>query len=52
MAVRSLIADRGVIEKQLKEHEKDLKIELLKKQEYQQKFESLNIHLAELKKDC
>jgi hypothetical protein len=39
MAGRSLIADRGIIEKELKEHEKDLKIELVKKQDYQKKME-------------
>ena len=39
MAGRSLMADRGNIEKELKEHEKDLKIELIKKQEYQKKLE-------------
>lgn len=52
MAGRSLVADRGIIEKELKEHEKDLKIELIKKQEYQKKLEDLNNNLAELKKDC
>ena len=46
MAGRSLMADRGNIEKELKEHEKDLKIELIKKQEYQKKMEELNAHLA------
>ena len=29
-----------------------MKIELIKKQEYQQKLESLQTHLAELKKEC
>lgn len=52
MAGRSLIADRGIIEKELKEHEKDLKIELVKKQDYQKKMEELNAHLAELKREC
>lgn len=52
MAGRSLVADRGIIEKELKEHEKDLKIELIKKQEYQKKLEDLNTMLTELKKDC
>lgn len=52
MAGRSLVADRGIIEKELKEREKDLKIELVKKQEYQKKMEELNAHLAELKKEC
>lgn len=52
MAGRSLVADRGIIEKELKEHEKDLKIELIKKQEYQKKLEDLNAMLTDLKKDC
>jgi hypothetical protein len=38
LAGRSLVSDRGVIEKELKEHEKDLKIELIKKQEYHKKL--------------
>jgi hypothetical protein len=46
MAGRSLVADRAIVEKELKEHEKDLKIELVKKQEYQKKFEDLNTMLA------
>lgn len=50
MAGRSLVADRGIIEKELKEHEKDLKIELVKKQDYQKKLEDLNKMLADLKK--
>ena len=45
-----MVADRGIIEKELKEHEKDLKIELIKKQEYQKKLEDLNTMLADLKR--
>ena len=52
MAGRSLVADRGIIQKQLKEHQKDLKIQLVRKQEYQLKIDQLTVHLADLKKEC
>ena len=39
MAGRNLVSDRVLIEKELKEHEKDLKIELVNKNEYAKKIE-------------
>lgn len=45
MAGRNLVADRSIIQKELKEHEKDLKIQLVKKGQYTRKMEELSQQL-------
>ncbi len=50
MAGRNLIENRPQIEKELKEIEKDLKIELTKKHEHAKKMDELNEQLSHLKK--
>lgn len=50
MASRNLVNDRGQIEKQLKDAEKDLKTELTRNAEYKKKIEDLTQHLKNLKK--
>ncbi len=49
MASRDLMTNRGSIQKELHDAEKDLKTELTRNAEYKKKIEDLTQHLKKLK---